>query len=411
MNWYTGTCGGTLAGTGTTLVVTPTVTTTYWARWEVSAPCAYTTCASVTVTVNYRSDDPISATATNATICRGNTTSLHLNGGGGGTGEVVRWYEGSCGTGTGISFVGSGQDIVVNPSTTTTYYGRFYDPDPCGYYTACAPVTITVTDLTADVKVYLQGPFDCNNVLTGGKKMFNWLVQPDLYLPLTDPYGLGTTVSPNATTFFTVLHPDIVDWVWVGLRPASDRDATGSTSSLPWYVVGSTEFKILYKPVAGLLKQDGHIIGADGNALALPYAFAGTQYYIVVGHRNHMAVESSTDPTFGCSTSYDFTDDYTKAWSYNYGSLMPEVYLGGTSPQWWGMVAGDVGNPTSPSPLDGEGFIGASDWSLWYPNNGYLGYLNSDMNLDSSTDSFDPNTFWAPNYGRNTGVNLYVPLY
>ncbi|MEI2420462.1 hypothetical protein V6O07_09315, partial [Arthrospira platensis SPKY2] len=30
--WYTGSCGGTLVGTGSPLTVSPTVTTTYYAR-------------------------------------------------------------------------------------------------------------------------------------------------------------------------------------------------------------------------------------------------------------------------------------------------------------------------------------------------------------------------------------------
>lgn len=48
-NWYTGSCGGTSVGTGATLAVTPTSTTTYYVRGE---GCGTTTaCAQVTVTV------------------------------------------------------------------------------------------------------------------------------------------------------------------------------------------------------------------------------------------------------------------------------------------------------------------------------------------------------------------------
>lgn len=48
--WYTGSPGGTLIGSGTTLNVTPTVTTTYYVRAE--GDCNTTAAASVTVTVN-----------------------------------------------------------------------------------------------------------------------------------------------------------------------------------------------------------------------------------------------------------------------------------------------------------------------------------------------------------------------
>jgi hypothetical protein len=48
--WYTGSAGGTLVGTGATLNVTPTVTTTYYLRGE--GTCNNTAVQSVTVTVN-----------------------------------------------------------------------------------------------------------------------------------------------------------------------------------------------------------------------------------------------------------------------------------------------------------------------------------------------------------------------
>ncbi len=47
--WYTGNCGTTLIGTGTSLTVTPAVTTTYYVRAE--GDCNTTTCQAVTVTI------------------------------------------------------------------------------------------------------------------------------------------------------------------------------------------------------------------------------------------------------------------------------------------------------------------------------------------------------------------------
>jgi hypothetical protein len=48
--WYAGTCGGSSIGTGTTITVTPTVTTTYYARAE--GQCNTTACKSITVVVS-----------------------------------------------------------------------------------------------------------------------------------------------------------------------------------------------------------------------------------------------------------------------------------------------------------------------------------------------------------------------
>ena len=49
LKWYEGSCGGNLIGTGTTISVTPTSTTTYFARWE--SPSCNSDCISRTVPV------------------------------------------------------------------------------------------------------------------------------------------------------------------------------------------------------------------------------------------------------------------------------------------------------------------------------------------------------------------------
>ena len=52
--WYSGACGTTLAGSGTTLTVTPNVTTTYYVRAE--GDCNNTACQQVTVTITCNID-------------------------------------------------------------------------------------------------------------------------------------------------------------------------------------------------------------------------------------------------------------------------------------------------------------------------------------------------------------------
>ena len=65
LKWYTSSCGGTLVGSGTPLVLAkPAVTTTYFARWE-TAGCTSSNCASVTVTVG---DAPTFTTCPSAAL-------------------------------------------------------------------------------------------------------------------------------------------------------------------------------------------------------------------------------------------------------------------------------------------------------------------------------------------------------
>ncbi len=209
--------------------------------------------------------------------------------------------------------------------------------------------------------------------------MFNWLVYPYIYVPNTDPYGLGATVIPNNPTFF-VTHRNIVDWVWVGLRASNDPD--GLIAGPPYYMLGA--------PTAGLLKTDGHIVAPDGvSELPVPDAYSGTSYYFIVGHRNHLAVQSRTPQPFACSTSYDFTTAMSQAYQ---GTQDPMKQLAGGI---YVLIGGDA---------TGNGLVQSSDWFEWLTHNGFLGYYGSDMSLDSSTDSYDSNTFWYPNNGSASQV-------
>ncbi|MFN4235489.1 MAG: hypothetical protein ACK4IK_11870, partial [Bacteroidia bacterium] len=110
--WYSGSCGGTLVGTGNSISVSPTNTTTYFVR--AAGTCNTTTCASVTVTVD---QNPASSNAgPNQSIC-GLTTTLSGNTPSLGTGT---WSQIS-GPGT-ISF-----NNVNSPTTSVTasVYGTY----------------------------------------------------------------------------------------------------------------------------------------------------------------------------------------------------------------------------------------------------------------------------------------------
>lgn len=117
--WYSGSCGGTSVGSGTSVVVNPTANTTYYVRAE--GTCNNTSCASLTINVtNTNSTAPTGATADDGTICNGGSTNVNVSGGSLGTGATWEWYTGSCG---GTS-VGSGATLAVSPASTTTYYVR-----------------------------------------------------------------------------------------------------------------------------------------------------------------------------------------------------------------------------------------------------------------------------------------------
>jgi len=67
--WYTGSCGGTLIGTGNPLTVTPAETTTYYARNYDNSTFSVN-CAEVTITVNAL---PVPTITGTTTVCEGTT--------------------------------------------------------------------------------------------------------------------------------------------------------------------------------------------------------------------------------------------------------------------------------------------------------------------------------------------------
>jgi hypothetical protein len=135
--WYSGSCGGTLVGTGQSINVSPTATTTYSVRAE--GTCNTTSCVSntVNVTSNCGPTNVISSTGS-FTICKGSSIALTVQGNAG-TNGVWKWYKGSCSSSI-CAYTGS--SYTVAPTVTTTYYVKA-SGGSCGT-TSCYAVTVTV---------------------------------------------------------------------------------------------------------------------------------------------------------------------------------------------------------------------------------------------------------------------------
>ncbi len=73
--WYTGSCGGTLVGTGTSITVSPATTTTYYVGNAATTCSPVSSCIPVTVTVN---PPPIMTSVNAATICSGGNVTIPL---------------------------------------------------------------------------------------------------------------------------------------------------------------------------------------------------------------------------------------------------------------------------------------------------------------------------------------------
>ena len=168
--------------------------------------------------------------------------------------------------------------------------------------------------LNAKIKVFLQGPYN-----TANHNMNTNLINLPGF-PKTQPYG-GAPWNYTGTEDVLTIPSDIVDWVLVRLRSGSNP---------------STATTIAQR--AAFLKSDGQIVNLDGSN---PVSFNGIspgEYYIVLKHRNHLAVMSSDAVELNGLTTYDFTTSESQAYIKTVGSI-PMADLGGGK---YGMWAGDV---------------------------------------------------------------------
>lgn len=110
--WYTGGCGGVNVGSGTSITVSPSATTTFFVRGE-GGCITPGPCASITINVN---NGPSSAVLSGSNlICTGGSTNLQVAITNGNSPFTVVH------TGGTVSNYISGNSIAVSPLTTTTY--------------------------------------------------------------------------------------------------------------------------------------------------------------------------------------------------------------------------------------------------------------------------------------------------
>ncbi len=151
--WYTGGCGGTQIGTGTTINIAPVTTTTYYVQAE--GACITSECDQITIDPTI----PASVSVDFPIICDGESATITAE-----TGFIdYNWSTGE-----------STEAITVSPSITTIYTVTVEDSNGC---TAEVSTTITVnpsiTPTFASVGPYCSGsaigalPTTSQNSITG----------------------------------------------------------------------------------------------------------------------------------------------------------------------------------------------------------------------------------------------------
>lgn len=218
---------------------------------------------------------------------------------------------------------------------------------------------IVIHGIDLDVLVYLEGPYNAGSMIT--------TLKDEQQIPRYQPYD----VSPwfyEGTESVSVIPDNVVDWVLVDLRDASD-----AATAFP---ITSVEMQ------AAFLMNNGSIVDIDGSSVLQFTASINNDPYVVVWHRNHIGVLSATSPVeTGGIYTYDFSTSLSQAHGGSLGYKLIDTGV-------YGMAGGDA---------NGDGVIDAADKTLWAGQTRTKGYKTSDLDMDIQVNNIDKNDIMIEN--------------
>jgi hypothetical protein len=198
------------------------------------------------------------------------------------------------------------------------------------------------TGAAVNARVFLQGPY----VIATGEMRTNLRS----VMPLTQPYNTAPWNYPGTETVGSI-PADVVDWVLLEVR-----SGTGAGTKLVTR--------------AGFVNKSGHIVDLDGTSQVSFPALALGSYYLVVHHRNHLAVMSASAVGLSeASALYDFTASSGSFFGGNAGAVQVKAGV-------WAMVGGNADK--------GDQDIFPSDAAIVRTGilAGDSGYIQGDIDMD-----------------------------
>ena len=209
------------------------------------------------------------------------------------------------------------------------------------------------------IKIYLEGCYENGIMMTN--------LDDQKILPLSQPYN-SNPWNYSGNEIVTSAPANVVDWVLIELRSTPDISS-----------------RVVRK--AAFINTNGEIVDLTGMRNISFNNVPDGGYYVIVIHRNHIAVMSSNSvPLKGGIISYDFTTGENKAYGAN-----ALVDLGNGA---FGMYGGDS---------DSNGIINDADVNDVGNNLFNINYLLSDIDLNSKVNVIDYK-FPKKNLGRKTYV-------
>ena len=249
-------------------------------------------------------------------------------------------------------------------AATGDFAGPEYEYDPNNR------VQWTDIDVELGLEVLLEGPYNGVNMDID--------LRTQGLIPTDQPFDSNSSADWYYTGSESVgsIPPNVVDWVLVQVRDASDAASAGSGT--------------IVAEQAAFLLNNGSIVDLNGYS---NLSFAGISYssglFPVVWHRNHLGVISADKMTrIGGVYTYDFTQADAAFGGIN-GQIEIDTGI-------WGMFGGDA---------NGSGWIYDGDtYYNWNPFAGETGYRKADFNLDGQIDNKDKNDIWFDSYNMYSQI-------
>lgn len=224
--------------------------------------------------------------------------------------------------------------------------------------TSFSDFTMFKSQLSANIKVFLEGPFASGSMTTSLNSGGN--------IPLAQPYS-GAPWSYNGTESVAGIPSGVVDWVLLELRSTTTTQVARR---------------------AAFLRSNGSLVDLNGTSnVSFPGVPAGN-YYLVIYHRNHLPimtanpVQVSNNPTL-----FDLSTGQGQAFGTN---AMKD--LGGGV---YGLYTADT---------DGSGTVNASDRSNTWNQRNLSGYYGTDVDLSGTVNAADRSSVW-----NNRNITTQVP--
>lgn len=212
-------------------------------------------------------------------------------------------------------------------------------------------VTDIVPPVNVQIQCWLEGTYDVN---TG---MMTTELQANDLVPLQQPYNRAPW-NYQGTESVASVSANVVDWVLVEARFAQNNHE-------------------IVESRAALLMSNGMVHDLDGSVgVTFTSLTTNADYYLVIRHRNHLAVLSSQIVSLPNAVAYDFTLPANVEGEEQLADLLDGEF---------GLRAGD---------FNSDGLLSVADFNFYQTQTALINdYVDGDCNLDRSVTVADFNLY------------------